>query len=279
MAEKKTNNPRKTLAEIAKASASKALTSRPMPSDSLSEEHPHASESVSADTSATASSEFSEGLPESEEDVDARKEADSSRLDEIFAIDEEDALDDGLEKTPSQELPEPEKARKTRKSHSKDDQRVKREKSRHRWKIIRNVFLICLAVILVGIVVAFAVFRWGVSDDVTDIEGVWKIEGSTATVTIDEGRFVLTDDIAYKYEIDPVSKTIEFGFGNLSGSARYRFSADRNMLSIEDGEFDGASNLIGDIPWTFDMLIGAIQGNDPKDPKLSDESMTLKRVG
>ena len=290
MADKKTNNPRKTLAQITKDAALKDSVPGAPSMSALSEGDAEGKENSSrpaAHSSQLDNTDFPAEEPSGSAQSASAALSDSSRLDEIFSIDDmeedsaaqESASPDASGASTADAASVAKRPHKARKSRSKDDKRVSREKTRHRWKLVRNILIAIFALIVVGAVVAFGVFRWGACDDAADLEGVWQIEGSGATVTIDDGRFVLTDDIAYRYEIDPVSKTLTFGFGNLSGSARYRFSADRNMISIEDGEFDGISNMMGDIPWTFDVLMNAIQGQDAKDPKLSDDSMTLKRVG
>ena len=171
------------------------------------------------------------------------------------------------------------KGRRGRKKRPKDDKRVSEQRRKHRRKVALVIALATLAAIVIAAVVTFCVFRWGYFDDATDIEGEWRIDGNDSTVLIEDGRFVLTDEISYEYEIDPFSKTLTFEFGNLDGSARYRFSTDRDHLALQDGDFDAMTNLTNDIPWTIEALIDCINGSEAKDPTLSSGGMTLERVG
>lgn len=121
-------------------------------------------------------------------------------------------------------------------------------------------------------------FRWSIYDDATDLQGTWRISGTNTLVHIDGERFILTDEIAYDYAIDPEAKTVSFEFGALDGTARYRFSIDRNQLAVEDGEFDWFSTLSQDIPWTFDALLEALKGTGVKSPGFAEGGMVLERV-
>ena len=132
------------------------------------------------------------------------------------------------------------------------------ERKRRRRKTIRRVIVGILLVVLLlfaGLAVAFGIFRWQTYDDAADIQGTWYHEETSMPVTISEDEIVLTDDVAYRYVVDPEAKTILFRFGNMEGGGRYRFSLDRSELVITDGEFDWWDNLVDDALWTAQSLI------------------------
>lgn len=132
------------------------------------------------------------------------------------------------------------------------------ERKRRRRKTIRRVIVGILLVVLLlfaGLAVAFGIFRWQTYDDAADIQGTWYHEETSMPVTISEDEIVLTDDVAYRYVVDPEAKTILFRFGNMEGGGRYRFSLDRTELVITDGEFDWWDNLVDDALWTAQSLI------------------------
>lgn len=159
-----------------------------------------------------------------------------------------------------------------------NDERLRKQRRKRRLRIIRNTAIIIVLLLAIGTIVGFWMFRWGMYDDVADIQGKWRISGSDTIVSISDDKFVLTDDIAYEYEIDPQSKTISFEFGALDGDARYRFSVDRQRLAVEDGEFDEYMTLSSDIPWTFDALLDELKGTGSKSPAFYEGGMLLERV-
>lgn len=132
------------------------------------------------------------------------------------------------------------------------------ERKRRRRRIIRRVvfgIIATLVLVFVALLAAFAIFRWQTYDDAADIQGTWHYEQTTVPVTITADEIVLTDEVAYRYVLDPEAKTILFRFGNMEGAGRYRFSLDRTELMIIDGEFDGVSTFIDDALWTAQSLI------------------------
>ena len=135
------------------------------------------------------------------------------------------------------------------------------ERKRKRRRRIRRIIigiLVTLVLLFGGLLVAFGIFRWYTYDDVADIQGIWYHEGTTMPVTITEDEIQLTDEVAYKYELDPEAKTITFKFGNMEGGGRYRFSMDRSEMAIADGEFDGGQNFMDDALWTANALFRKI---------------------
>lgn len=165
------------------------------------------------------------------------------------------------------------KEEKTTSEKRRDKQRRKKI-----FRIIRRILFALFILAMLAAFIGFIYFRWMMHDDATDIEGKWRLAGSETPVVIEKGRFVLTDEIVYDYTIDPDAKTIAFEFGALNGKARYRFSVDRNMLAIQDGEFDWGGNLSNDIGWTIDALLNELQGNPTKSPELAEGGMVLERI-
>lgn len=95
---------------------------------------------------------------------------------------------------------------------------------------------------MLAIAIAIVIFMLNAHDDAQDIQGQWQIQGSNATITITDKQIVLTDDVAYDYEMDPWNHTLDLGFFGASGNAQYAFNPDRNELVItesfvnDDGE-------------------------------------------
>lgn len=159
-----------------------------------------------------------------------------------------------------------------------NDERRKKQLRKHRIAVARNTIIITLLVIVLGSISAFWAFRWGMYDDVADIQGKWQISGTNTTIEISDESFVLTDDISYDYVLNTEDKTLTFKFGALNGSGRYRFSTDRGQLAVQDGEYDWVSTLMADIPWTIDALISSFSGTGPNSPAF-DGGMVLERIG
>lgn len=153
------------------------------------------------------------------------------------------------------------------------DQRRKRT-----TRFVRRIIIAVVIVLVLAAVGTFSIFRWGVHDDYADMQGTWQIEGSKAKVTIADGKIKLNKEVAYNYEIDPTAKTLTFDFGQLDGNGRYRFSLDRNQLSLLDGVFESTETLSEDIPWTLQAFMDFLAANDIKSPDLGDGSITLNRV-
>ena len=71
-------------------------------------------------------------------------------------------------------------------------------------------------------------------------------EGEDAVgIVIDSDHITLSKDATFSYEIDTFTKTITFHFAEKSGSARYRFSADRTELAILEGSSAQGDFLAG----------------------------------
>lgn len=145
-------------------------------------------------------------------------------------------------------------------------------------KIVRRAVIAIIIILAIAVTGTFSVFRWGIFDDYADMQGTWRINDTKATIKIEDGKIQLNKEVIYDFSIDPNSKTLTFDFGQLDGNARYRFSVDRNQLSLLDGEFNTTDTLTDDIPWTFQALWDFIATSDIKDPGLGEGSITLNRV-
>ena len=147
---------------------------------------------------------------------------------------------------------------------------------RRRWPWC--VALGVLAVLLVA-AAGFSWDRWLRYDDARELQGEWQVDGTTRVVVIDGASIKLTDDVAYAYTIDPAAKTIEFTFGNMEGSGRYRFSADRSQLVVTEGSsYSALSTLFEDVGWMWDGLVRFVQGQAPAQPEAGEGITVLARV-
>lgn len=147
---------------------------------------------------------------------------------------------------------------------------------RRRWPWC--VALGVLAVLLVA-AAGFSWDRWLRYDDARELQGEWQVDGTTRVIVIDGASIKLTDDVAYAYTIDPTAKTIEFTFGNMEGSGRYRFSADRSQLVVTEGSsYSALSTLFEDIGWMWDGLVRFVQGQAPAQPEAGEGITVLARV-
>ena len=156
----------------------------------------------------------------------------------------------------------------------------KRKLSRQsRARVIRNTTIAIVVIVIAGTIFGFWLLRWGLHDDVSSIQGQWRVQGTDTVIEINEEDIVLTNEVAYDYVLDPNDKTLSFRFGALSGSGRYRFSLDHNMLAIDDGEFDFVETLMADIPWTTEAFFQKLVGKGEKSPELEDGDMVLERIG
>lgn len=152
----------------------------------------------------------------------------------------------------------------------------KRAGGRRRWPWY--VALGVLAVLLVA-AAGFSWDRWLRYDDARELQGEWQVDGTTRVVVVDGASIKLTDDVAYAYTIDPTAKTIEFTFGGMEGSGRYRFSADRSQLVVMEGSsYSALSTLFEDIGWMWDGLVRLVQGQAPVQPEAGEGVTVLARV-
>ena len=149
------------------------------------------------------------------------------------------------------------------------------KKPRKKWPFVVAGSVVA---VIAAVVISFSCWRWPLSHDAQDIQGVWYIAGTQKTATITADKIELSDDVAYSYELDEGAKTLTLAFGSMTGDARYRFSLDRQELAIRDGKTSSADSLLEDIPWTLAALGRAIQG-DAASPEFSgSQTMVLTRT-
>jgi hypothetical protein len=96
---------------------------------------------------------------------------------------------------------------------------------------------IVLIVVLVAVIGVGAFFAWNTFlryDDAQDIQGQWKIEGSTNSIVITDSEIRLTDSVSFNYELNTFEKTITYTFASYTGEGSYEFSSDRETLTLID---------------------------------------------
>lgn len=145
---------------------------------------------------------------------------------------------------------------------------------------MRRIAWALVALIIAAVVaacVAFTQWRWNTFDDQQDFIGTWRLVGTDKPVEITDTTIRLTDDVAYEYKIDPQQKTITFKFGNMTGSGRYRFSLDRQLLSITDGNYGEWDTLFDDISWTVAALWEQLVQNVQLSPGSGENTTQLTR--
>lgn len=147
--------------------------------------------------------------------------------------------------------------------------------ARAKSKKLGVVFAV-LAILAVLLTCAFSWYRWLYGNDALNMQGTWYVNGSDAAITITEDEIVLADDVTYTYTIDPVNKSIEFFFSDLSGCGHYRFSLDRGELAIIDGECTGTDSILSDLGWLMGALFFELQGKEAA-PAEAEGAMLLSR--
>lgn len=156
------------------------------------------------------------------------------------------------------------------------------KKGAARRRVAVRVVLGVLAVALAAAAVASSLFswnRWFRFDDAADLQGQWAIADGQGSISIDGESIHLTDFEAYGYTVDADSKTLTFTFSDLSGSARYRFSADRTQLAIQDGTFSFSDTLADDIAWAWGRFVSSLTGSEGAGPSFGEGSLVLTRIG
>ncbi len=157
---------------------------------------------------------------------------------------------------------------------AKAQEKIKKD---HRRKIERRIALAILGLILIALAVLcvmFGIHRWSTYSDEADIQGTWYVEGTDQPIVITADKIELTDGVAYSYKLDPDSKTITFKFGNMTGEGRYRFSLDRQQLSIMDGEYGYWDTLTDDAAWTIQAIIRDLQGLSMLNPGIEGNTIS-----
>lgn len=157
---------------------------------------------------------------------------------------------------------------------AKAQEKIKKD---HRRKIECRIALAILGLILIALAVLcvmFGIHRWSTYSDEADIQGTWYVEGTDQPIVITADKIELTDGVAYSYKLDPDSKTITFKFGNMTGEGRYRFSLDRQQLSIMDGEYGYWDTLTDDAAWTIQAIIRDLQGLSMLNPGIEGNTIS-----
>lgn len=157
--------------------------------------------------------------------------------------------------------------RRDRRQRRKEAKAAKRAQMTTAQRVLRAMRLLLVTVAIIAVVVVGAVaggisyHRWYAYDDALDIQGTWYVSGTDTPIEVTADTIVLTDDVAYRYHLDPSSKTITFSFGGLSGQGHYRFSLDRQYLVIFDGEYNWEQSLSTDVSWLIRALADHVLEN------------------
>lgn len=166
---------------------------------------------------------------------------------------------------------------------NRSSRRAARKSSEEKRPVNKAKIVFRVALVVLALFVAAAALlswnRWLRFDDAADLQGSWTVVDGANAITIDEGSIHLTDAEAYGYEIDTGSKTLTFTFSDLSGSARYRFSADRNQVAIQDGSYSFTTTLFDDLGWALVSFGCLITGQQQPSPAFDSSSLVLTREG
>lgn len=193
-----------------------------------------------------------------------RAKAAARLKEDAAAIVDDAAKDDGAEAST-----EAERGKRRR-------ERAEAKPRKKRWPLVVAGSVLLVVLLIVG---GFSWDRWLRYDDARELQGEWQVDGTTRVVVVDGVSIKLTDDVAYAYTIDPTAKTIEFTFGGMEGSGRYRFSADRSQLVVMEGSsYSALSTLFEDIGWMWDGLVRLVQGQAPVQPEAGEGVTVLARV-
>lgn len=152
------------------------------------------------------------------------------------------------------------------------------QKKKKKNRIVRRVVIVVVTLLVLASVGFLSLYRWGLYDDIADIQGTWRIDGTKTKITISDTQIKLNKEVEFSYTLDPMSKTITFDFGQLDGTGRYRFSLDRNKLSLTDGSFQTTDTLVEDLPWTMQSFLDFLASSESTSPDLGEGSITLSRV-
>ena len=128
-------------------------------------------------------------------------------------------------------------------------------RSRRGARILGGILIFLILAALLTLIGFLSKERWYTYDDPSDFRGTWVIRGEAAhghevaTITITDKKIILDKDTTYLYTLDTRSKIITYTFQDLEGSGHYRFSADRNWLIIEDGNYNWLTTTASDFWW------------------------------
>lgn len=80
------------------------------------------------------------------------------------------------------------------------------------------------------------------SGDANTLVGEWKIQNTDVTVVFTGSEFKLVGN-TFDYKIDTSDKTITYMSGDATGSAKYSFSDDGKMLTLEENDGAGGTKV------------------------------------
>jgi hypothetical protein len=119
-----------------------------------------------------------------------------------------------------------------------------KQSKKRRVPLVLKVLLVVVLVAALGVGGFFAWNTFLRYDDAADIQGQWKVEGTTGSIVITNSEIRLTDSVTYGYELDTFNKTITYSFGSYSNTGTYEFSEERDVLTLTDVDQDAMGNAI-----------------------------------
>ena len=210
---------------------------------------------------------------------DAQAESEVNAPDEA----EEDAQ---VEDDAEPETINPETATEPEKT-SPPAKKPKRTKRKIKVKVKPKAVIVTLLVLVVAAAIAICTYaaltRWTFANDEQDIQGTWAVAGQTNKVLITQDKIKLAADATYSYTLDTQAKCINETLGNMTGSARYRFSPDKTQLAIFDAQentqaLSWTETAMSDFDWAFKCIIASITGATPPDLLGGQSGVVLQKV-
>ena len=119
-------------------------------------------------------------------------------------------------------------------------------KKKSKVKIFILAFLCFIAFAIIALVLAFSACRWWLVDDAKDLQGTWKIEESSKSITINEAEIRMSDNAIFTYDVDASAKSITEHLAEKEGKVHYVFSFDRTELLLIDQDIDFFSSAFLD---------------------------------
>lgn len=235
--------------------------------------------SEGGDEAATSGDDFGQETPEG---LDA-----SGATGELDKVEQGEAIQEGGESPEEGAMPRPRPAgkpvrRKVSSGSGKAEAKPRKpvRKKRSVWGKVIAAVLLVIVVALAAVTVYASMTRWVLVDDAADIKGSWHLSGEPVSVTITDDEMDLAGKATYQYTINTQSKIISETLGNMQGTARYRFSEDRNSVALVDGGSDDWwGNAMIDLKWYADCLISKITGGKEPDLLGGDSGIIIYREG
>ncbi len=108
--------------------------------------------------------------------------------------------------------------------------------------ILATFVMTLLAFAMLGV---SACHRLDPSQDATTIQGEWQVDGASMTFVITANQFKLPGGTSYDYTIDLDEKKVNFGVGNITGTASYRmdYNSEKQIILTLTEMLDGQETV------------------------------------